>query len=448
MSVSRGHGSGKRESDTVRTEEGWQAWQRLLSLMAGAFTKPSMILFSDLITAWVLLPGRHTITRLWLSMGEPRRAHDAYHRFVREGRWQPRMLWRLLAREMVQLFCGMGDLFLDLDDTLFRKTGRKISGAGSFRDAVRSTRNRVVFAWGLNLVVLTLRVQPPWGGEPLGLPINLRLHRKKGDKSLLDLAEEMVHEVASWFPERTLRLSADGFYAPLAGRNLPNTYLTSRMRRDAALYDPPAPRRKGQRGRPAKKGPRLPVLSQIAAQAPKWLQANVDIRGKAQPYLLYSRPVLWYNVCRDHLVLLVIVRDASGIQPDDYFFTDDLDGLAAAVASQYAGRWSIEDTFRSTKQFLGTEDPQTRVGDGPERAAVLGLWTYSAVWTWYVSFHGTERTWPTLPWYSRKTTPSFIDALAALRRVLWLHRIFATSDPAPHLEKIPTVLLEALATAA
>src|SRR5437016_12480296 len=33
---------------------------------------------------------------------------------------------------------------------------------------------------GLNVVVLTLRIRPPWGGEPLGCPINIRLFRKGG----------------------------------------------------------------------------------------------------------------------------------------------------------------------------------------------------------------------------------------------------------------------------
>ena len=285
MSVQCRCGSDKSVAASARSEEGWRAWQQLLALMGPAFTKPSMLLFTELITAWVVLPGRHTITRLWQSMSEGRRVHDAYHRFVREGRWQPRALWNRLARELAQRFGAVGDLFLDLDDTLFHKTGRKISGAGFFRDAVRSTRNKTVFAWGLNLVVLTLRVQPPWGGEPLGLPINLRLHRKNDPKSLLDLAEEMVREGAGWFPGRTLRLSADGFYAPLAGRHLPNTHITSRMRRDAALYDPPAPRRPGQRGRPAKKGPRLPALAQIAAEVPNWLRASVDIRGRTRQCL-------------------------------------------------------------------------------------------------------------------------------------------------------------------
>jgi len=58
-----------------------------------------------------------------------------------------------------------------------------------------------VFAHGLNLVVLTLRVPPPWGGEPLGLPINMRLYRK-GGPSLLDLGQAMIEEVAGWLPDR------------------------------------------------------------------------------------------------------------------------------------------------------------------------------------------------------------------------------------------------------
>ena len=33
---------------------------------------------------------------------------------------------------------------------------------------------------------------------------------------------------------------------------------------------------------------------------------------------------------------------------------------------------SIEDTFKNTKQSLGSEEPQTWKGQGPERAAVIG----------------------------------------------------------------------------
>ena len=36
---------------------------------------------------------------------------------------------------------------------------------------------------------------------------------------------------------------------------------------------------------------------------------------------------------------------------------------------RYAGRWSLEDTFRNMKQYLGGQEPQTWRAEGPERAA-------------------------------------------------------------------------------
>ena len=54
----------------------------------------------------------------------------------------------------------------------------------------------------------------------MGLPLNLRLYRK-GGPSNLDLAEEMIRQLAGWFPDRKLSLCCDGAFASLAGRSLP-----------------------------------------------------------------------------------------------------------------------------------------------------------------------------------------------------------------------------------
>ena len=425
------------------------AWDLLLAVFAQAFTQPSFALFDDLVCAWVLCPGRRTVTRMIRVMDPAgRRCHDAYHRFLRAGAWSTVVVWELLVISLVDRLSPEGKLQVDLDDTLFHKTGRKVEGAGIFRDAVRSRAKSVVYALGLNLVVLTLRIRPPWGGEPLGLPINARLYRKRGP-SHLDLGEAMIREIANWLPSRSFALACDGAYASLAGRSLPRTHVTSRIRRDAALYDPPPPRRKGQRGRPRKKGKRLLSPEQIARRSRTgWVRAAVEERGKVVKRLLLSRSVLWYAVCPDRKVSLVIVRDPTGKQHDDFFFTTDLEALAPTVAEHYAGRWSIEDTFRNVKQFLGGEDPQTWKGTGPERAAVLSLWLYSAVWSWYITTNGAKITWQPLPWYTSKHTPSFVDALAALRRALWSRRIFSTCAQTPLPRKMASVLLDTLAHAA
>lgn len=111
-------------------------------------------------------------------------------------------LWRIMAVTTVSWARPSGRIPIDLDD--IRSTTRpavKQVGAGWWRDAVLSTGTRIVHAWGLNLVVLTIRVMPPWGGEPLGLPVNVRLHRT-GGQDLIELADEMVREFCSWFPDR------------------------------------------------------------------------------------------------------------------------------------------------------------------------------------------------------------------------------------------------------
>ena len=170
-------------------------WSALVGLTAAVFTAPGFAVFTDLLAGWVLTPGRRTITRM-VSVADPqgRRAHDAYHRFVRVGRWSMTALWRVLAVHAVAVFTPTGVVILDCDDTVYKKTGRKVNGTGTFRDAVRSTRARVVYAWGLNLVIITLRVTPPWGGCPLGLPITMRVHRK-GGPTTVELAAQMAGRI-------------------------------------------------------------------------------------------------------------------------------------------------------------------------------------------------------------------------------------------------------------
>jgi len=426
-----------------------RAWEMGLVVFAEVFTRPSFELFRELVCAWVLASGRRTVTGMIRAITPGgRRAHDAYHRFLRTGAWTLVPLWRLLLVHLVTHLDLHGPLQLDLDDTLFHKSGRKIEGAGVFRDAVRSSSRTVVYARGLNLVVLTLHVPPPWGGEPLGLPINVRLYRK-GGPSHLDLAEEMVRQVAEWLPGYSFVLVGDGAYASLAGRSLPRTQVTSRMRRDAALYALPPRRRKKRRpGRPRKRGKRLPSPEQLARRRQGWSRATVNERGTLVKRLLLRLPVLWYAVCPDRPVLLVIVRDPDGNQPDDFFFTTDLEQSAAVVAAQYGGRWCIEDTFRNVKQVLRGEDPQTWKRQGPERAAALSLWLYSMICCWYITTQGAKPCWLALPWYTSKRTPSFADAMAALRRALWRERVFSKYDRKPLPRKTANAIIEALARAA
>lgn len=425
-----------------------QAWKTLLDSVESAFTSPSFALFCELVCAWVTVTARRTIVQM-VSVMDPagRGAHDAYHRLVRAGAWSISACFEALVKVVVaNLVDSSARVVCYLDDTLFHRKGPKVEGAGSWRDAVRSTRKRVVYARGLNLVVLCVRVRPPWGGMEISVPVNVRLHRKNGP-TMPELAKQMMAELARWLPDRSFVLCADGAYATLAGSHLGRSVVVSRMRRDAALYEAP-PQKTGRPGRPRKRGARLPTPSALAKAAKGWKEANLDWRGRRVTKLVWTKDVLWYSVSPDALVRLVVVRDPAGKEPDDFFFTTDVDMAPEEVVEIYAGRWSIEICNRDVKQSLGGQQPQSWKDKGPERAAALAFWLHGAIWTWYIQTNGANPSFSVRSWYPKKALPSFSDALGELRRILWRERIFHSSGAPVLDEQTLEVLLDALAVAA
>jgi hypothetical protein len=400
-----------------------------------------------LITGWILCTTRRTTTGI-IPFADPqrKRPHDAFHRIFPDARWATHELWRLLTLLLVGIFYPTGVILLYLDDTVFHRSGRKVHGAGWHRDAVRSTGTKIVYAWGLKLVVLTVGVKAPWGGEPLGLPINMRLFRK-GQSNLIDLAEEMLREVVQWLPQREFMACGDGFYATLIGRPIPHVEFTSRIRYDAKLFALPGKKPKHKRGPHPKKGRRLPSPHAMANRVTSWDLVPTEERGKARYRQVYTRTVLWYEVSHQP-VLLTISRDPEEIEEDDYFICSNVERSATEVVHIFSGRWCIEDTFKNTKQSLGAQEPQTWKEPGPERAAMLGFWLYSLVWLWYLLQKKNHRKLPKIPWYPHKLYPSFPDALACLRRVLWKERIKVLFGKTSVHDKVFQFLLEALVSAA
>ncbi len=164
------------------------------------------------------------------------------------------------------------------------------------------------------------------------------------------------------------------------------------MRRDAALYLA-APPKTGKRGRPRTKGKRLctPKVRSTRLRRKDFTLTTCEFRGSKVEKLLWSTDVLWHRVSPTAMVRLVIVRDPTGREPDDYFFTTDLTISAVDVLSTYAGRWSLEIAYRDVKQIVRGHQPQSWKGEGPERAAGLSFWLYSAVWVWYLDVCGKPR---------------------------------------------------------
>src|SRR5437660_10251723 len=93
----------------------------------------------------------------------------------------------------------------------------------------------------------------------------------------------MVEQVAHWAGQRSVYLVVDSAYA---GRTMledrpPNVQVVSRLRLDAALYARPPRRQPGQKGRPRRRGDRVPALQQLIAQRRHWTALSLVLYGRA-----------------------------------------------------------------------------------------------------------------------------------------------------------------------
>ena len=423
-----------------------------MRILEPVFTKPAFVTCIRLVAGWILCPARRTLTGIY-PFADPKRENcvHLYHHFFRAGAWLQSELFACWARFLVSRLCtGQKTLLLAIDDTTHKKTGRKVDGARVCRDAVRSTTSKTVFCWALQYVPLCLVYRPPWGGEPLALPLNIRLNRKNCQGvTMLDHALDMLGELSRWLPEHDFRLVADGAYAPLAGRLPARVTLISRLRADAALYELPSPRKPGERGRPRLKGARLPKPSELAKKTPacEWRLVDTRERGRIRERLVYDRQVLWASVSKKP-ILLLISRDPTGKEADDFFFSTDVTDSPALSVSDFADRWSVEDTFRNVKQYLGAEQPQSWKDIAPERAGAFSYMIYGAVWLARLEREGEKNATIQREWYAEKDCVSFLDALADVRQQLWRERIIAMSSSISNLTIIQELLVNALVWAA
>jgi hypothetical protein len=211
-----------------------------------------------------------------------------------------------------------------------------------------------------------------------------------------------------------------------------NVHVVSRLRLDAALWTSPPPRRQGQKGRPRKRGRRLPTPKVVAAQCRRWRTVPVTLYGRAVRVQYVPYTALWYQALRDQPVQIVLVRDPSGQRKDEAFFCTDPSVSVAFLLEGYARRWTLEVTFFESKQFLGFEDAQNQAKAAVERTAPLAFVVYDLVLLWYAARPTpTEPAWVVRPWYRHKATASFLDMLTALRREGWARYVSAAPGATP-----------------
>ena len=248
------------------------------------------------------------------------------------------------------------------------------------------------------------------------------------------LARQLVLQARRWMPGRPLVLVADSSFAALellASLVRQDVTCITRLRLDAALYAPAAPRQPRTRGRPRTKGERLPTLATVLAnQATPWQRVTVpDWYGEGERVLeICSDTAVWRHSGLPVVpVRWVLLRDPSRRFDPQALLCTDLAQEPLQILRWFTQRWQLEVTFREARDHLGVETQRQWSDQAIARTTpcLLGLFSVVTLLANRLSHHARLRV-SAAAWY-RKQRPTFADSLAAVRRQIWREQGFLTS---------------------
>jgi hypothetical protein len=231
----------------------------------------------------------------------------------------------------------------------------------------------------------------------------------------------------------------------------PITFVT-RLRLDAALYEPAPPRRPGQIGRPRLKGERLPNLSEVT-EDPRTVWEPTEIANwygsEDRTVEIASETAVWYSTgLPAGPVRWVLIRDPAGGFKTQVLLCTDLEADPERIVRWFVMRWQLEVTFQEARRHLGFE-MQRQWSDLAIRRttpALLGLFSLITLFADRQMRRAAGALRRQAAWY-RKRHPTFADALALVRKELWAGATFYGSPAQSDTIRVPRAFVERLTEA-
>jgi hypothetical protein len=390
--------------------------------------------------SWRLLPllggllfatGRRTVSS-WLRAGGLSDDYQEYYYFLSALGGKVEWLAARLLRIAVEVIVPGKRILLAIDDTPSKRYGPKVEGAGVHHNPTPGPAG-AKFLYGHNWVTLAWAVRHPFWGA-IGLPLLARMYVRQKDiaaqhltclrkvtfQTKLVMAGALVAWAAAWlrFLGRQLWVVADGAYAKrafLKAAAVAHTIVVSRLRKDAALLDVPAPVAPGKRrpGRPRTYGKKAISLAKRAGQSRGWQSGTFVLYGTAmtkqyKTFLATYRPA-------GGLIRVVLVKEDDGSWRA--YFCTHADATVAEILEAVADRSALEQVFHDVKEVHGVGQAQTRNYWSNVAVYHVKLWWHTLIelWAWHRSAKELVQR-QLSPWDDENRRPSHADKRNALRR--------------------------------
>jgi SRSO17 transposase len=341
----------------MRLEDAKQDVLFILSWFQEGFSSPSFKLFSAFIMGFIQLGKEgHTssmvqsLARSFLS-----RSLSSFTRFLGKNAWT---MDEVLAVALQKFFHTLkikarSIVFLLLDDTIIKKTGKKIPGCGWYKDHAQNLANVFGHQWVLAALLYKQAL----------LPLGSRLYHPQGAKGC-----GRFHTKITWAKKilQSLRLPmvcklyvlADSWYwckeLALICRNY-GYHMISQLKSNSVVW---------------LKGKRTPV-AELPSRTSAFREVSVYLYGKNKTLQIAKFIAVVKGLGP---VAVVVVKEKR--KKIRYLVSTNYLLPALEVVKFYAHRWKIEQMIKDLKQRLGLGDYQVRNLPAIQRHVTLVLLSY------------------------------------------------------------------------
>ena len=356
--------------------------------------------------------GRHTITGLLRLQDRTQQDWTADYRFYAEDHFDEDRAFAQVRRHIEEQLSAQAPLVVAMDDSLLRKSGRKVCGVRYLRDPM-SPPFHVNFVRGLRVLQISAAIPQGSRGAARLIPVDFqqallpakprknaptRLHeayeqeraRKNinvlGRQRLAFLRQQMDQAGSA---QRPLIVSLDGrFTNSTLLRDFPErTTLIGRVRKDAVFFHPPE--QQPSHGRKRKYGQRCPTPEALLKdETVPWQKVKAYAAGKVYEFEIKTLSPVYTPMDKAQKPLrLVVIKPVryrlSQTQTDRrepaFLICTHPDLPLEEVLQYYLWRWDIEVNFRDEKTILGVGQAQVRSEASNQNAPALAVAAYAVL---------------------------------------------------------------------
>lgn len=395
--------------------------------------------------------GRKTISRAISVVGRDQQDWSADYRIFSRTEWSICSLFR----PVLQRACHAIDepfITAAFDDTLVKKTGKKIKGTSWQRDPLGPPFN-VNFVWGMRYLQASILL-PLYKDDktpPRSIPVQFsqlpkfKRPGKRGSEEDWQKYKEQTrkYNASTHFvkelrylrneldlagcKEKNLLVSVDGSYCNKTcfRADLPRTKLIGRARKDARLY------LKAKEGRRFYDSNSFTPDEIRTDESIPWSLVEIFYGGKKREvrYKVIEN-VYWKNATKRRPLRLIVIAPTGYrlskngrryYRDPAYILTTDQETDPVILIQKYFDRWQIEVNFREEKDLLGLGEQQVWSEKAIPKAPAFLVATYAALLLASVICFQDKRddkTFIPLPkWRNRPSKrPSCLDLLILMRR--------------------------------